>query len=49
MAVPPLFGLPEDEAYKLSFLRDALKDAEISKPEHVDYFMDYHNIINLIS
>ncbi len=49
MAVPPLFGLPEDESYKLNFLRDLLKDAEISKPEHVDYFMDYHNIINLIS
>lgn len=47
MAVPSV-DMPEDEAYKLSFLKDLLQDEEISRPEHVDYYMDYRNIINLI-
>ena len=37
-----------DEAYKLEYLKDLLIDAEISRPEHVNYYMDYHNIINLM-
>lgn len=44
----PSVDMPEDEAYKLSFLKDLLQDADISRPEHVDYYMDYRNIINLI-
>lgn len=47
MAAPSV-DMPEDEAYKLSFLKELLQDAEISRPEHVDYYMDYRNIINLI-
>ena len=46
---PQVSDLPEDEAYKLEYLKDLLIDAEISRPEHVDYYMDYHNIINLMS
>ena len=45
---PKISDLPEDESYKLTFLQELLKDAEISRPGHVDYYMDYHNIINLI-
>ena len=37
-----------DESYKLEYLKELLRDAEITRPEHVDYYMDYHNIINLI-
>lgn len=46
--IPKIADLPKDEAYKMNFLQELLKDAEISRPEHVDYYMDYHNIINLI-
>lgn len=45
---PKISDLPEDESYKLTFLQELLKNAEISRPDHVDYYMDYHNIINLI-
>lgn len=44
----PSVDMPEDEAYKISFLKELLQDVEISRPEHVDYYMDYRNIINLI-
>ena len=46
---PQISELPEDESYKLEYLKDLLRDAEITRPEHVDYYMDYHNIINLMS
>ena len=41
-------GLPDDEEFKVDFLRDLLKDKEISKAEDVDYYMDFKNIINLM-
>ncbi len=43
-----IIGFPEDEKIKLDFLRDLLKNKEISKAEDVDYFMDFRNIVNLI-
>ncbi len=46
---PQVSELPEDESYKLEYLKDLLRDAEITRPDHVDYYMDYHNIINLMS
>lgn len=44
-----IMNMPEDEQFKLDYLRELLKDAEIARPEHVDYYLDYHNIINLMS
>ena len=46
---PQISELPEDESFKFEFLKDLLRDAEITRPEHVDYYMNYHNIINLMS
>jgi hypothetical protein len=46
---PQISELPEDESYKLEYLKELLRDVEITRPEHVDYYMDYHNIINLMS
>ena len=46
---PQISELPEDESYKLEYLKELLRDAEITRPEHVDYYMDYHNNINLMS
>ena len=46
---PQVSELPEDESYKLEYLKDLLRDAEITRPEHVDYYMDYLNIINLMN
>lgn len=41
--------LPEDERYKLHFFEELLSNAEITRPEHIDYYMDYHNIIKLMN
>ena len=41
-----IFSLNSNE---LEYLKELLRDAEITRPEHVDYYMDYHNIINLMS
>lgn len=46
---PNLTKLSEDEKFKFQYLSALLKDAKISRPDHVDYYMDYHNIINLMS
>ena len=46
---PGIAAMPDDEQFKLDYLRELLKDAEITRPEHVDYYLDYHNIINLMS
>lgn len=48
MDVPQVPELPDEERYKLDFLKELLKDAEISRAEHVDYYLDYKNIINLM-
>ena len=48
MDVPQVPELPDEERYKLDFLKELLKDAEISHAEHVDYYLDYKNIINLM-
>ena len=45
---PEMIQLPEDEQYKLDFLRELLKNANITRPEHIDYYMNYRNIINLM-
>ncbi len=47
--LPQITNLPDDETYKVEFLRSLLRDAEISRPEHVDYYMNYKNILNLMS
>ena len=48
MDVPQVPELPDEERYKLDFLKELLKDAEISRAEHVDYYLDYKNIIYLM-
>ena len=46
---PPMPTLQKDDQYKLDFLKDLLKDAEVTEPDHVDYYMDYRNIIELMN
>lgn len=46
---PGIMDMPVDEQFKLNYLRELLKDSEITRPEHVDYYLDYKNIINLMS
>ena len=44
----PSMDLPPDEHVKLDALREVLSDVRITKPEHLDYYMDYRNIIALL-
>lgn len=46
---PSMDWMPDDEKYKLQFLQELLKNAEITRPEQVDYYLDYRNIIDLMS
>ncbi|MEY8327793.1 class I SAM-dependent methyltransferase [Lachnospiraceae bacterium 48-33] len=41
--------ISKDEEYKKQYLKDLLENVEITKAEHIDYYMDYKNIINLMS
>ncbi len=38
-----------DESYKAEVLRKLLEPVEIVKQEQVDYYMDYKNIIAMMS
>ena len=49
MNVPIHDYMSEKEMYEIDFFRELLKDAEITKPEHVDYYMNHQNIIALMS
>lgn len=46
---PEFMKISEDEEYKKQYLRNLLENVEITKAEHIDYYMDYRNIINLMS
>lgn len=46
---PELMEMPADEKYKIEYLSELLSDEEISRPEHVDYYLNYQNIIKLMS
>lgn len=48
ISAPELTGLPEEEAFKLHYLDNLLKDVEIRYPDQIDYYLDYKNILNLI-
>ena len=48
IAVPELKNIPADEKYKIDTLKELLKDERITKPEHLDYYMDCNNIIKLL-
>lgn len=48
-AIPYIPDLPDNTAYELAYLKELLYDVEITKPEHVDYYMDYHKIIELMN
>lgn len=47
--MPKVDAIMEEEQFKMDYLKDLLKDAEITRAEHVDYYMDYRNIIALMS
>lgn len=49
MEAPPMNDITSDESYKLQYFKDLLINTEITRPDHVDYYMNYHNILNLLS
>jgi hypothetical protein len=49
MSMPQMAKIPEDEQFKIDYLKELLKDAEITKSDHVDYYMNFKNIIALMS
>ncbi|MBR3516887.1 MAG: hypothetical protein IKO10_11285 [Lachnospiraceae bacterium] len=48
MAAPTPSGLSEAGSGYLAVLREALKNEEITRPDHVDWYMDPENIMKLI-
>lgn len=46
---PPVPDYQEDFRRKADYVHNLLKKAEITSPDHIDYYMDPKNIINLIN
>lgn len=42
------FLIPEDERRTESYVKELIKDIEITKPEHIDYYLNPKNIISLV-
>ena len=41
--------LTEVDKRKTKYVQELLEDVEITKPEHIDYYMDPKNIIDLVN
>ena len=43
-----LKNIAPEEQYKIDVLKEILEDVKITKPEHLDYYMNYNTIIQLL-
>ena len=51
ISIPPVDDIQfkEDEVRKEKYIHKLLENVEITKPEHIDYYMNLKNIINMIN